>query len=200
MGPKPNVIASDPDVQRKRSWEDPDSVGRRGSNNPKPLPARPPSLQPKRLETLPIRGTGTLRTRRVFPMTASGLDETADSRQIVRFGVFELDLRAGELRKQGVKLKLQGKPLQLLIALVQRPGSVVTRDELRRQLWASDVFVDFDSSLNTAINRLRFVLGDSAETPRYVETLARTGYRFIAPIETAAPRGVAVERTPNRRG
>ncbi|HJZ77068.1 MAG TPA: winged helix-turn-helix domain-containing protein [Vicinamibacterales bacterium] len=133
-------------------------------------------------------------------MPASGLDETADSRQVVRFGVFELDVRASELRKQGVKLKLQGKPLQLLIALVRRPGSVVTRDELRRQLWASDVFVDFDSSLNTAINRLRFVLGDSAETPRYVETLARTGYRFIAPIEIAVPRGAAAERAPNRRG
>ncbi|MBI1873255.1 MAG: winged helix-turn-helix domain-containing protein [Acidobacteria bacterium] len=104
------------------------------------------------------------------------------ARKVVRFGVFELDLRTGELRKQGVKLKLQGKPLQVLQALVESPGQLVTREELRRRLWPSDVFVDFDSGLNTAANRLRITLGDSAENPRYIETLARAGYRFIAPI------------------
>jgi DNA-binding winged helix-turn-helix (wHTH) protein/Tol biopolymer transport system component len=133
-------------------------------------------------------------------MTLSEHNAIPVSRQIVRFGVFELDFRSGELRKQGVKLKLQGKPLQLLIALVQRPGEVVTREEFRRQLWPSDVFVDFDSSLNTAINRLRFVLGDSAETPRYVETLARTGYRFIAPIDATALPPPLVDQTSRRHG
>src|SRR5712692_779390 len=107
---------------------------------------------------------------------------TRNARRILRFGVFELDVRTGELRKHGVKLRLQGKPLQVLQALVERPGEVVTREELQRRLWPSDVFVDFDSGLNTAANRLRIALGDSADSPRYVETLNRAGYRFIAPV------------------
>jgi DNA-binding winged helix-turn-helix (wHTH) protein len=97
--------------------------------------------------------------------------------------VFELDLSAGELRKSGVKLRLQGQPLQVLALLVERAGDVVTREELRQKLWPSDTFVDFDHSLNTAINKVRETLGDSATSPRYVETLARRGYRFIAPVE-----------------
>ncbi len=103
--------------------------------------------------------------------------------KIVRFGVFELDRRAGELRKSGVKLRLQEQPFQLLALLLDRAGEVVTRDELRRLLWPSDTFVDFDHSLNTAINKVREALGDSASRPRYVETLARRGYRFIAPVQ-----------------
>lgn len=106
--------------------------------------------------------------------------------RIVRFGVFELDRRAGELRKSGVKLRLQEQPFQLLALLVDRAGDVVTRDELRQQLWPSDTFVDFDHSLNTAINKVREALGDSAARPRYVETLARRGYRFIAPVQNGA--------------
>jgi len=106
---------------------------------------------------------------------------------VLRFGVFELDADTGELRKRGVKLRVQGKPLQLLQALVERPGEIVTREELQHRLWRSNVFVDFESGLNTAANRLRLALGDSADTPRYVETLARTGYRFIAPIEIVEP-------------
>lgn len=102
---------------------------------------------------------------------------------IVRFGVFELDLRAGELRKNGAKLRLQEQPFQLLAFLLERAGQVVTRDELRQKLWPSDTFVDFDHSLNTAVNKVREALGDSASSPRYVETLARRGYRFIAPVE-----------------
>src|SRR5260370_36428899 len=102
-------------------------------------------------------------------------------RRVVRFGVFELDESTGELRKQGVKQKLQGKPFQVLQALLERPGQVVSRDELRLRLWPSDVFVDFERGLNTAANRLRIALGDSADNPRYIETLARVGYRFIAP-------------------
>jgi DNA-binding winged helix-turn-helix (wHTH) protein/WD40 repeat protein len=105
--------------------------------------------------------------------------------RIARFGVFELDLRTGELRKQGVRLKLQGKAFRLLQALLERPGQVVTREELGDRLWPSGVFVDTESGLNTAANRLRLTLGDSAESPRYVETLARTGYRFIAPVDIA---------------
>jgi DNA-binding winged helix-turn-helix (wHTH) protein len=102
---------------------------------------------------------------------------------IVRFGVFELDLVTGELRKNGVKLRLQGQPIQVLTLLLERAGDIVTREELRQELWASDTFVDFDHSLNTAINKVREALGDSASNPRYVETLARRGYRFIAPVQ-----------------
>jgi len=106
--------------------------------------------------------------------------------RIVRFGVFELDLSAGELRKNGVKLRLQGQPFQVLALLLERPGQVVTRDELRQSLWPSDTFVDFDHSLNTAINKVREALGDSASSPRFVETMARRGYRFIAPVQLPA--------------
>lgn len=105
--------------------------------------------------------------------------------RIARFGVFELDLAAGELRRNGVKLRLQEQPFQVLAMLLERAGDVVTREELRQKLWASDTFVDFDHSLNTAVNKLRETLGDSASSPRYVETLARRGYRFIAPVQTA---------------
>lgn len=104
-----------------------------------------------------------------------------------RFGVFELDLSAGELRKNGAKLRLQGQPFQVLALLLERAGEVVTREELQQKLWPSDTFVDFDHSLNTAINKVREALGDSASSPRYVETLARRGYRFIAPVRAEAP-------------
>jgi cholera toxin transcriptional activator len=108
--------------------------------------------------------------------------------QIARFGVFELDLSSGELRKSGVRLRLQEQPFQVLALLLERAGKVVTRDELRQKLWPSNTFVDFDHSLNTAINKVREALGDSASTPRYVETLARRGYRFIAPVQNSSPR------------
>jgi DNA-binding winged helix-turn-helix (wHTH) protein len=101
-----------------------------------------------------------------------------------RFGDFELDTRAGELRKRGVRLRLQGQPLQVLAALLNGAGDLVTHEELRRQIWTADTFVDFDHSLHNAIARLREVIGDSAEMPRYIETLPRRGYRFIAPVET----------------
>src|SRR5215469_15530096 len=95
---------------------------------------------------------------------------TAVSSRAVRFGVFEVDLRACELRKNGVLLKLQGQPFQILTLLLERPGAMVTREELRQKLWSADTFVDFDNSLNAAINRLRETLGDSAENPRFVQT------------------------------
>jgi len=101
--------------------------------------------------------------------------------------VFELDLSAGELRKSGVKQRLQGQPFQVLALLLERAGEVVTREELQQKLWPSDTFVDFDHSLNTAINKVREALGDSASNPRYVETLARRGYRFIAPVQAPLP-------------
>jgi cholera toxin transcriptional activator len=103
--------------------------------------------------------------------------------KIVRFGVFTADLSAGELRKNGVRVRLQEQPFQVLAFLVERAGEVVTREELRQKLWPADTFVDFDHSLNTAVNKLREALGDAASSPRYVETLARRGYRFLAPIE-----------------
>ena len=110
------------------------------------------------------------------------MEEAVHSPRLVRFGTFEVDLPAGELRKGGVKLKLTGQPFQVLAILLERPGEVVTREELQKRLWP-DTFVDVDHNLNTAINKIREVLGDSAESPRFVETLPRRGYRFIAPVE-----------------
>ena len=109
------------------------------------------------------------------------------NRRIARFGVFEVDLMAAELRRNGVKLRLQGQPFQVLALLLERPGEIVSREDLRQKLWPSDTFVDFDHSLNTAINKVREALGDSASSPRYVETLARRGYRFIAPVQMDGP-------------
>ena len=100
-----------------------------------------------------------------------------------------MDLAAGELRKKGAKVRLQEQPFQTLALLLARRGDVVTRDELRQKLWPADTFVDFDHSLNTAVNKIREALGDSATSPRYVETLARRGYRFIAPVEEVAETG-----------
>src|SRR6202158_4484157 len=113
--------------------------------------------------------------------------------EILHFGTFEVDLRSGELRKQGVRVKLQEQPFHVLTVLLQRRGEVVTREELRNQNWPADTFVDFDNSLNTAINKLREALGDSADSPRFIETLPRRGYRFIAPVNGAdgAARGAA---------
>ena len=104
------------------------------------------------------------------------------SSEILRFATFEVDLRAGELRKQGKRIKVQEQPFHVLTVLLQRPGEVVTREELRNQNWPPDTFVDFDNSLNTAINKLREALGDSADNPRFIETLPRRGYRFIATV------------------
>src|SRR6201993_561798 len=101
---------------------------------------------------------------------------------IVQFGTFEAALRSGELRKQGKRIKIQEQPFHVLTVLLRHPGEVVTREELRNQNWPPDTFVDFDNSLNTAINKLRDALGDSADSPRFIETLPRRGYRFIAPV------------------
>jgi TolB-like protein/DNA-binding winged helix-turn-helix (wHTH) protein/Tfp pilus assembly protein PilF len=111
------------------------------------------------------------------------MGESTHSPRMVRFGVYEVDLRAGELRKSGVKIKLQEQPFQILALLLGRPGEVVTREEIQKQLWPADTFVDFEHSLNAAVKRLREALGDSADNPRFVETLPRRGYRFIYPVE-----------------
>jgi Tol biopolymer transport system component/DNA-binding winged helix-turn-helix (wHTH) protein len=107
---------------------------------------------------------------------------SSNGSRVIRFGVFELDREAGELRRNGSKVRLQEQPLQVLTLLVEHPGEVVSRDELQKRLWPADTFVDFDHSLNAAIRRLRDALGDSAEHPRYVETVARRGYRFLASV------------------
>jgi cholera toxin transcriptional activator len=107
---------------------------------------------------------------------------------IFRFGVFEADASSGELRKAGMRLRLQDQAFQVLIVLLAHSGEVVTREELRQNLWPSDTFVDFDHSLNTIVNKIREALGDSAANPRFVETLAKRGYRFLVPVQLAASR------------
>lgn len=101
----------------------------------------------------------------------------------MRFGAFEADLQARELRKAGRRLRIQEQPFSVLVVLMGRPGAIVTREELRSQLWPADTFVDFDHSLNMAVNKLREVLGDSAVEPRFIETVARRGYRFIGELQ-----------------
>src|SRR5580704_3648650 len=112
---------------------------------------------------------------------------------LLRFSVFEVNLAAGELRKNGARIRLQEQPFQVLAALLQNAGQVVTREELREKIWPADTFVDFDHSLNTAVNKIRESLGDSASSPRFVETLARRGYRFVAPVESIAAASVIAE-------
>ena len=106
--------------------------------------------------------------------------------EVIRFATYEVNVQAGELRKSGVKLRLGEQPFRLLVSLLERPGQVVTRNELQKRLWP-DTFVDVDAGLNAAVNKVREALSDSADNPRFVETVARRGYRFIAPLETPGP-------------
>ena len=110
----------------------------------------------------------------------------ARSSNLLRFDAFEVDLRAGELYKGGRKIKLQEQPFQVLAMLLERPGDVVTREEMQKRLWPADTFVDFDHSLNTAIKKLRQALGDDKKKPRYVETLPKRGYRFLGTVKRPA--------------
>jgi len=103
-----------------------------------------------------------------------------------RFGVFELDVEAGEVRREGRRVKLQPQPFKLLVFLTDRPGRLISREEIRTELWPEGTFVDFDQSVNFAIKQIRDALGDPADRPAYVETVPRKGYRFITPVETAA--------------
>ena len=124
------------------------------------------------------------------------------AQEVVRFGTFELDPSSGELRRQGQRVALQSQPAQVLALLVRSPGQIVTREELRRAVWAADTFVDFDTALNVAVNKIRQALRDSAATPRFIETVPKHGYRFLAevfPVEpgaTPAPRPVLRRRWP----
>src|ERR1700689_4097383 len=103
-----------------------------------------------------------------------------------RFGVFEADSTTGELRRQGVRIKLHSQPFQVLFMLLEQPGEMLTREEICRELWPDGTFVDYEHGVNSAVNRLREALGDKASNPRFVETLARRGYRFVAPVERIA--------------
>src|SRR6266508_3281665 len=125
------------------------------------------------------------RSGRVSLNQEPAMQDAANAPPVVRFGVFEVDLRAGELRRKGVKIRLQEQPLQVLALLLQQPGQIVTREELKQKLWTGGIIVDFDHSLNTTINKLREALEDSADTPRFIETLPRRGYRFIYPVNGA---------------
>src|ERR1700746_1676815 len=113
------------------------------------------------------------------------MEEDQRDRGRLQFGVFELDLRAGELRKHGMRVRLQEQPFQVLAMLLEHYGEVVTREELQKRLWLADTFVDFDHGLNKAISKIREALGDSAESPRFVGTVARRGYRFLAEVKPA---------------
>jgi DNA-binding winged helix-turn-helix (wHTH) protein len=116
-----------------------------------------------------------------------------------RFGVFELDPRVGELRKNGVKRKLQDQPHHVLVKLLEHPGEIVSREELRSALWHEDTFVDFETGLNTAIKRLRETLGDSADNPTFIETLPRRGYKFIAAVEIPVSQDSKMSGPANRQ-
>src|SRR5215472_7585143 len=118
----------------------------------------------------------------------SPMSTTARDRRLIRFGDLDFDTVAGELYRQGIRLRLQEHPLQILQMLIRRPGQIVAREELRQQIWPADTFVDFDHGINNAIKRLREALGDTADTPRYIETLPKRGYRFIGTIELETPK------------
>lgn len=118
---------------------------------------------------------------------------------VSRFGLFELDLKAGQLRKNGMKIRLARQPIHILAMLLDRPGEFVTREEFKRRIWPSDVLIDFDHGLNKSIQRLREALGDSSDSPRFIETIPRIGYRFIGPlvgIDARTENGVPSDPSP----
>src|ERR1700722_5529990 len=118
--------------------------------------------------------------------------------QRYRFGVFEADAATGELRRQGMRVKLNAQPSQVLLMFLERPGQLLTRDEISRELWPEGTFVDYEHGVNSAVNRIREVLGDTAGSPRFVETLARRGYRFLAPLELIVGDRVSPQPISNR--
>lgn len=117
---------------------------------------------------------------------ATRMPDAHSTTRLIRFGTFEADVITGELRREGTKIRLQEQPFQILTVLLEHPGDLVTREELQKRLWPADTFVDFDHSLNTAVNKLREALGDAAANPRFVQTVAKRGYRFIAPVQKEA--------------
>src|SRR6266852_9342444 len=140
-----------------------------------------------KLEAQTMASPPTSRTAVLYSRATQAPMAMAIPSSPVRFGGFEVDLRSGELHKQGIKIKLHDQPFQVLAMLLEHPGELVTREQLHQKLWPADTFVDFDVGLNSAIKRLRDALGDSAESPRYIETLPRRGYRFIASVEDNIP-------------
>jgi len=138
--------------------------------------ASPAVLVKARLQGPPVAGAK-------LPTVSAPSPNPSQKPGLIRFGVFEADLESRELRKHGRRVRLQDQPFAILAVLLGRPGAIVTREELREKLWPADTFVDFDHSLNTAINKIREVLGDSASSPRFVETVARRGYRFLADVQ-----------------
>ena len=124
------------------------------------------------------------------------MQSVTSEKRVFRFGMYEADAAAGELRKTGRRVKLQEQPFRVLLLLVERAGGIVTREEIRRALWSDDTFVDFDHSLNTVVNKLRDALDDAASNPRFIETLARRGYRFIAPVEVVGGEPAAAAPSP----
>src|ERR1700686_4106405 len=111
------------------------------------------------------------------------MEKVCPSQETIRFGGFEVDLRIGEVRKHGFKIRLQDQPFHILQILLEHPGELVSREELQRQVWPADTFVDFEKGLNNAVKKLRDALGDSPEHPRFIETLSKRGYRFMGPVE-----------------
>ena len=131
------------------------------------------------------------------------VNTSSSPRPVIRFGVFELCLQSRELRKRGMKIKLQGQPVETLVMLLERPGEIITREELQKRLWPADTFVDFEQGLNNAMKRLRAALGDDAETPRFIETLPRRGYRFVGMVnggfENGSERTAVPDEKPDAR-
>src|SRR5260370_13338200 len=153
-------------------------------------------LAPKTMASPPASRTLVLNSRVTQAPMAMAIPAAR-----VRFGVFEVDLRSGELHKHGIKIKLHDQPFQVLAMLLEHPGELVTREQLHQKLWPSDTFVDSDVGLNSATKSLRDALGDSAEDPRFIETLPRRGYRFIARVENGngdlpAPAAVQEDLAP----
>jgi len=124
------------------------------------------------------------------------MEELTAARKVLRFGLFEVDFDAQELRKSGIKIKIQDQPFQILALLLERPGQIVTREEIQKRLWVGDTFVDFDLGLNSAVKKLRQALGDESDNPRFVETLYRRGYRFLAPVQDQAAAASAIVGIP----
>src|SRR5262249_8013426 len=125
------------------------------------------------------------------------MENSGQSKPTIRFGVFEVNPRSGEVCKSGTRIRLQDQPFKVLLALLEHPGEVVSREELRQRIWPTESFGDFDHAVNVAVGKLRIALGDSADVPRYVETLHRRGYRFIAKVEPPSPSpNVAATQAP----
>src|SRR5438309_6303458 len=132
-------------------------------------------------------------------MSAEPIQPSSEGHPLIRFGPFEIDADAGELRRNGNKVKLQEQPLQVLLALVSKPHELVTRSEIKSRLWPTDTYVDFDQGLNRAVAKLRDALHEKAECPVYIQTVARKGYRFLAPVEQVNPEQTRVISTFNSR-